>query len=435
MNPFQNHSAEAEMSVIGSIMIDNRLIPRIAAKLEPEDFYIAALGQLFEAAVDASERGKAFDGVIAADILKTNLGESKAGKLASEIIDLTVTASNAFEYANIVRKYAGLRYLHESIETALVGDDPQSVAGDVISLCQEYLQGNRTKRIKTISEALLSMYSERQSKGNILRINTGFPRLDGILKGLCGGNLVVIAARPGVGKSALGLDIAKSAAQNGHRTLICSMEMSAEEISERLVSRDARLDMDKLIDGNLTAADWKAIGEVSDNTSRLPLEICDDPHLTPAIVRALSRTIPDLKLIIIDYLSLMQGSKKHEKRYLEIGEMTHSLKILAAELKIPIVVLSQLNRDKSEKQEPELRDLRESGDIEQDANKVILLWQLDESPAEGAPVRIGCRVAKNRRGKTGVVIMKFDGAHMRFIETSENYAPPKRGNKVLGNDH
>lgn len=430
------YNTEAEQAVIGSMLLDSRVIPKLAALLRPEDFYHEVYGAVFESAVDAYERGKAWDVITAIDEIKARLPDDEAKKHIADLATLTPTAANAEEYARIVKKYSGLRHLKSIFEEVFDGHgDPNEIAADIISRCQDYLQGNRTKRLKRIAEAMASMY-ESKSKKEELRIDTGFQRLDSLLKGLNGGELIVIAARPGVGKTAFMLDLASTAAKNGYETLVFSMEATGEEIAERLVARYSRVPMDKLIDNKLEVDDWKEISKTAAVLGSYPLTLVDDPFMSTATIRAIARSMPNLKLICVDYLTLMQSTRRFEKRYQEIGAMTRELKMLAMELKIPIVVLSQLNRDKDETQMPSLRDLRESGDIEQDANKIIFLWKLDETETlAGKEIKVGVRIAKNRRGKTGVVVFKFYGDHMWFIETDEKYeAKRQRGSRVFGGE-
>lgn len=423
-----HENREAEQAVIGSIVIDQRAIKKVSSILSAEDFTVPVHIALFEAAVDIDERGKAFDPVIAIDIAKTKLGK-EAGEYVVELARITPTSSNVMAYAEIVRKHADLRRMRESLSEALLGDDPKTMAGDIIGLCQEFLQGSRTNRIKTMSDILSSMYAEKSQSS--LRIDTGLSKVDWLLKGMGAGNLIIVAARPGVGKSALGMQIARYAAYKGHKTMFFSMEMSQEEVAERFVARGG-VAMDKLIDNNLSEKDWAAIGKTASVLSTLPIMVIDDPRMSVAKIRSIVRSEPDVHLIVADYLTLME-TKGREKRYQEIGEITRGLKVLAAELKIPIVVLAQLSRNKDETEEPSLRDLRESGDIEQDANKIIMLWNLDTPDAlkENSMQRIGCKIAKNRRGKKGVVVLMFDGSHMTLTELEERYEPPKRRKGVF----
>lgn len=423
-----HENREAEQAVIGSIVIDQRAIKKVSSILSAEDFTVPVHIALFEAAVDIDGRGKAFDPVIAVDVAKTKLGK-EAGEYVVELARLTPTSANVMAYAEIVRKHADLRRMRESLSEALMGDDPKTMAGDIIGLCQEFLQGSRTNRVKTMSDILLSMYAEKSQTG--LRIDTGLSKVDWLLKGMGAGNLIIVAARPGVGKSALGMQIARYAAYRGHKTMFFSMEMSQEEVAERFVARGG-VAMDKLIDNDLSESDWAAVGKIASALSTLPIMVIDDPRMSVAKIRSIVRSEPNVHLVVVDYLTLME-TKGREKRYQEIGEITRGLKVLAAELKIPIVVLAQLSRNKDETEEPSLRDLRESGDIEQDANKIIMLWNLDTPDAlkEKSLQRIGCKIAKNRRGKKGVVVLMFDGAHMTLTEVDERYEPPKRRKGVF----
>lgn len=417
-------STEAEIHVIGAILLNPSIVSQLAPKINSDDFTMKVCADLYEAAVDTYERGKNFDGVVAVEIIRKHMSEEDASSFIREAAGITATDANALEWADIVHKYAGLRKIREAAqETILSGDDPKAIAGDLITLAHTFLQSDKPDRLKTLQDALLSMYHGKSK--TTLRIDTGFPRLDGILKGLCGGQLILIGARPGVGKSAFMLDIARTAARKGHRAIIYSLEMLAEEIAERYVSRDERIDMNKLIDNSLNTEDWKAIGHICDDLSRLPILINDDPNITIQKIRAQVRAVTDVKLILVDYAQLMSSSKKYDNRNLEVGAISRDLKKLALELKIPVILLAQLNREKDETQEPDLRDLRDSGELEQNADKVIFLWNLEE-PEKGKPTRVGVKVAKNRRGKRGFDVMIFNGDHMLFIETQEEYKRKKK---------
>jgi replicative DNA helicase len=422
-----DRSAEAEYNIIGAILKDQRIIEKIT-KLQPEDFTIENCAIVYEAAVDASERGKTFDGVIAADVLKKRMGEREAATFVLECMDITPTTSNVELHAKLVHRYAGARQIKESVQETLVSDNPQDIATGLITICQTFLQGEKSGRVKTLSDALQEMINEKPD--NTIRIDTGFPKLDSILKGLNGGNFVLIGARPGVGKSAFALDIARTAAGKGNKILLFSMEMLAVELAERIVARDPRLNLDVIIDKKYSTEDWTVLTEICSTLSKLPLLISDEPSVTVSKIRSQAMATPGLKMIIVDFMTLMTSSKKYDSRNLEVGAMSRDLKNLSMEMKIPIVALAQLNRDKDETDKPELRDLRDSGELEQNANKVIFLWNLD-APVEGAPQRVGVCVAKNRRGNRGISIMRFDGSHMRFIETDEKYVPKKK-NKVFG---
>lgn len=248
-----------------------------------------------------------------------------------------------------------------------------------------------------------------------LRIDTGFPRLDGILMGIWGGNLILIGARPSAGKSAFGLDLADHAAKTGHKTLLVSMEMLYDELIERMICREARISLDNIINRTMSEDEIQRYVMACAKMSELSIEIEDNPNITVQQIRAKARMISDIDLIIVDYIGLLKASERYANRNLELGAISRDLKNLASELKIPIVALAQLNRQKDANEEPSLSDLRDSGELEQNASKVIFLWNVDEE--NGIK---GCKVAKNRRGKTGRVQFNFEGQYMRFTERAND---------------
>lgn len=267
----------------------------------------------------------------------------------------------------------------------------------------------------------MSQLSARETQ----RINTGFPLLDSKLKGFEAGQLVIIGARPGVGKSAFLLDIAESAARAGNETLFVSLEMSASELTERLLARRSAATMDQLIDRDVES-NWDSIAAASTCLERLPLHFWDKPAATVSKIRGAAATIQNLRLIVIDYLGLMQADRRADSRNLELGQISRDLKNLASELQIPIVAAAQLNRGVSDTERPTLLSLRDSGELEQNGSKVLFLWRIDENGT------IGVSVAKNRRGRQGVVQMHFDGEHQRFTELSEPYQEPEKKSRRGG---
>lgn len=421
----QDRNMDAEFSLIGAICIDSRIIERVQGKVNPDDFISRYCAAVFEAAVDADSRAKAWDLIMSVDTLIPLIGENEASRFIRECMEITPTCVNAELHAAIIHKHADTRRLKQAVDEALErAEDAQSMAGELLGICNEYLQGSKTTRLKTLSDALKEMYDGgKERTAAKTKIDTGFPRLDEILKGIWGGNLCLIGARPGVGKSAFALDIARTAAKKGNRVLIYSFEMLADEVAERLIAEAARIDLDKLIDNKLSEQERELIKNASTNLSRLPIIINDDTGTTISDIRIQARMNPDLKLIIVDFITLMQSSKKYENRNLEVGALSRELKNLASELNIPIIALAQLKRGKTADQQPSLEDLRDSGELEQNANKVIFLWEIDKVNG-----KIGVSVAKNRRGKTGSVVMRFIGEHMRYIETQES-PPKKRYNK------
>lgn len=240
------------------------------------------------------------------------------------------------------------------------------------------------------------------------------------MNGFEGGQLIIVGARPGVGKSAFLLDIAESVARAGNETLFVSLEMSASELTERLLARRSMATMDNLIDRDLNDETWTDIAAVSNRLERLPLHFWDKPAVTVSKIRGAAATIHNLRLIVVDYLGLMQADRRADSRNLELGQISRDLKNLASELQIPIVAAAQLNRGVNDTERPTLLSLRDSGELEQNGSKVLFLWRVDEFGT------VGVSVAKNRRGRQGVVQMTFDGAHQKFTELSEPYREPEK---------
>ena len=417
----------SEYSVIGALCHEPKCIEQIVGRVSGDDFEVAACAEVFETAYDAYTRGKAFDYVIAADCLKKIMPSAEAERFVIEAMQVMPTAANVVEYADLIRRNAGHRKLHAAVLEALTGNNPQEIASEFINISQSFLASENPARLTTLQGAIEAMY--RNQDRSSLRLDTGFPKLDGILKGIWGGNFVIIGARPGVGKSAFALDIARTAAQRGNKVLIYSLEMLADELAERLISRNSGIELDRLIDNNLDDEAWQAIGRTSSALSKLPIFINDDPSTTVAKIRSQARTLKNLKLIIVDFITLMQPDKRYDNRNLEVGAISRALKVLASELQIPVIALAQLNRGTDDTDQPTLRSLRDSGELEQNANKVLLLWHTDKELSD-----IGVSVAKNRRGRTGVVKMHFDGAHMKYTELSEDYVPPTKKKRRVFDD-
>ena len=411
-------TSQLEYSIVGAICIEPRVCDKISGVLSPDDFSISACSEVYEAACDALSRGKHFDAVIAADAIRNRVDD--AVRFIGECMDITPTVANAEDHARMLHQRAGEARFKLAVQEALEGED---AAAAVAGICQNFLQQSAGGGLQTIGQAMTAAW-DSLANDKELRIDTGFPKLDGLLKGINAGQLVLIGARPGVGKSAFALDLATYAARSGHEVLIYSLEMLSDELAERLMARKSRVTLDKLIDKQLSDEDLTDLAAASSSLSQLPITICDSPNVTVQKIRAQARTIKGLELIIVDFMTLLQSTQRYDSRNLEVGAISRQLKILATELRIPIVVLCQLNRTQDETEEPGLMSLRDSGELEQNANKILLLWKIDCDTGT-----IGVKVAKNRRGRTGIVQMGFDGSHMRFTELTEDYVRPvkKRG--------
>ena len=416
---------EFEHGVIGAICREQAVVRRIASILRPEDFSIGACAEVYEAALDANSRGKLFDGFMAADALRGKIDNPRT--FIAECMDCCPSVANAEVYAHTIRKHADDRRLRNAINEAMTGDDPD-LAATVASICAEQIQARPMSHTQRLRDALENTYNALWKRDG-LRIDTGYGKLDYLLKGFHAGELVLVGARPSVGKSAFGLSIAEAAARRGHSVALFSLEMLADEVAERMMARHTETaTLDNLIDRPLTEGLGGDVARAMCETSELPITVIDSPRVTVSRMRAQALAIPKLDLIVVDYIGLMQSDRRYDSRYLEVCEISRGLKNLAVELRVPVVALAQLNRARDDAERPTLRDLRDSGSLEQDANKVLLLWNID-----AATHTVGCSVAKNRRGRTGVVQFTFDGAHMKFYEIAAEYveAPRQRQSRCV----
>lgn len=434
-------SEEFEYSVIGAICIDSRMVDKLVPILSADDFTIAACADIYEAAADAISRGKSFDAVYAADVISKRIVDSTG--FVANCMDVCPTLTNAESHAREIHKRAQMRNLNNLVTEKLFcveGQDPQALAADIATVCQSFLATGTTNRYSTMTEAVTKVYNRVTSTEKVERIDTGFAKLDSMLKGLPKGSLTFIGARPAVGKSAFALSIAEYAAKVCGTTMLYSLEMTDDENAERLIAKHSGIEMDKLIDCKLDRQESTALINTCGSLSKIPLYIFDNPNAKPSDVRKDYHALKNVKLIIVDYIGLMDSDKKfRDNRNLELGAISRDLKNLAKELDIPIICLSQLNREKGENEEPKLRDLRDSGELEQNASKVMFLWEIEAF--DDGTKHVGVSVAKNRRGRLGAVKMQFNGAYMEFIEIDylnqdERKKPrsTKRKNAVFNTD-
>lgn len=357
-------------------------------------------------------------------------GRPVEDKAILDIISITPTAANAEIYAKGLLNAHKIRLIRDVLQTAAYDDaaDAEELAESVMTGLYEATRGERRQRAKHIS-ALAGDYWLSLSQTDDRQLDIGLPSADAILGGVRPSNLIIIAARPGVGKSALAGHMAYRAASKGIKTLIFSLEMTGREIIERYVAAQTKITLDGVRSKHFVGTDEaKEVTSALGAMSELPLYICPDSGVTTVDIRRELQIASDAGLVVVDYLQLMRSPKKLENRNLEIAEISGELKRIAKEFNIPVVALSQFNRTQNEYDEPGLSGFRDSGAIEQDADIAMLLWRLEASQS-GALDKVGVKVAKNRMGKTGVVVMYFDGEHMSFKETAEKYRPVKRGRR------
>ncbi len=435
----------AEMCVIGAILIDEKALANVIQTLKPEHFYFDELKAAYQAILELSSEGKSIDfvSVLKKLVAKGFYDEKQAKQMLLECADLVPSISQADTYAKTVSDSFKARKLQEiGARLAFDGvfaENVNEVADEIMSELYEVVSEQHKKQLKNVGDLGTQVFEGYSNDGQDLenRSHTGFPRLDEILKGMSAGNLIILAARPKLGKTAFALSIAENIAKSGKTVAFYSLEMESSEIYERLLSKSAQIPMNTLIDRRfrdkrrpqkIRDEEINKIAETIDEIYSLPIKINDNPACTVNDIRLESRLVKDLGLIVIDYLQLMRSTKKAENRNLEVGSICRELKCLASELGVPILCLSQLNRTSDESTRPSPSELRDSGSIEQDANKVILMWSIEKNLNERGLVEsktIGVDVALNRRGTTGVTLFNFNGNYMNFTELERKYEEPK----------
>jgi len=432
-------SLEAEESILSAILVDNDTLLEVLEILSPEDFYRSAHQKIFSAISELFSRNEPVDLVTLTNILREHdqLEEIGGAAYLANLVDTVPLAVNAQYYAKIVYDKACLRRLIEKTNSiAKRCFEDRGDVDNVIDFAESSIFEISENKIRPtfypigkIIESNIDVLEERQGNRTLVTgVATGFTKLDELTAGLQKSDLVILAGRPGMGKTAFALNIAKNAAVDSNIPVaIFSLEMSKEQLSLRMLSSEARIDSSRLRRGFISQEDWIKITDSAGVLSQAPIFIDDSPNITALEIRAKSRRLKmekNIGLIIIDYLQLMKGRIAAERRDLEISEISRSLKALAKELDIPVVALSQLNRKLEERSDkrPQLADLRESGALEQDADVVAFLYRdelynRDENnPNKGKAELI---VSKQRNGPTGFTILTFLDTYTRF----ENYAP------------
>lgn len=417
--------ANCETALLGGLILFPEHLPQIMAVVKPDDFAGAETRDIYEELLALSADKKPIDPLtVTAALVRRGMPQDIANEDITAAMAAAPLAYNLPSYAEEVSGAGRLRRLRENVSAALISTgDAEQLAAELTDALKAEPPRNSGKA-KPLSKVIANYYQAKNLPDTDISLDTGYRRLDTLLRGMRGTNLIVLAARPGVGKSAFALEIARSVAAKGHKVIIYSYEMSASELAERLVARAGTVTMDSLDELSVDSPQdaWKPVIKACSELSPLPISINDDPRTTVAQIRAEVLATPDVKLVIVDFLTLMRTDRRYDNRNLEVGALSRELKMLAQELRIPVIALSQLNRGKDETERPTLRDLRDSGEIEQNANKVIFLWRSDPDN----PTAICATVAKNRRGHTGDVVFQFNGNYMSFAETSMRPEAQKR---------
>ena len=434
------HSIEAEQSVIGSMILDRDAILVASEILTSDDFYQKQYGIIFDAMVELCNEGQPVDLITLQNRLKEKElpPDISSMEYVRDLIAAVPTSANVKYYANIVSEKAVLRRLIRTTEEVanacyLEKDSTETILEESEKKLFNILQRTNGSDYVPIQQVVLNAVSniEKASKlkGSVTGIPTGFVDLDYKTSGMHASDLVLIAARPSMGKTAFALNIAENVAMINHiPTAIFSLEMSKEQLVTRVLSNEALVENGRLISGNLRESDWVKIAEAASTLSRTDIKIDDNPLLTVADMNAKCRRIENLGLVVIDYLQLMTsaGGKGYsgENRQQAVSDISRMLKIMAKELQVPVLCLSQLSRanEKRDDKRPMLSDLRESGAIEQDADIVLFLYRDDYYNEDSEKHNIAeCIVAKNRHGETGKVELRWMPEYTTFGTLERRY--------------
>ena len=425
---------EAEESIISAILIDNDALLDVVETLGPADFYRTAHQKIYAAITDLFDKAEPVDLVTLANKLKEKgqLEEIGGASYLARLVDTVPLAVNALHYAKIVHDKATLRRLIENANAIVKRCfEERGEAEDVIDFAEsavfEISEKKARQSFYPLSKIILGNIETLEEKqGNrslVTGVTTGFSQLDNLTSGMQNSDLLILAARPSMGKTALALNIARNAAVDANIPVaIFSLEMSKEQLSLRMLCSEARIDSSRLRGGFFSMEDWHRLTDAAGILSESPIYIDDSPSLSAMDIRAKARRLKmdkNIGLIIIDYLQLMQGRSSAERRDLEISEISRGLKALAKELDLPVLALSQLNRmlEQRTDKRPRLSDLRESGALEQDADVVAFIYR-DEvyNKEEDNPNRGIAEIllSKQRNGPTGDVLLSFLNSYTRF---------------------
>jgi len=437
----QPHSEEAELAVLGSMLSSKEAVSKSIQWLTPDVFYKDAHGKIFSAMELLFDKGEPVDTVSVIDLLKKNKElESVGGTyFVTGLVESVPTAAHVERYSKIVMEKALLRSLitlshtiaKEAYEDSQdVADILDTVEQSIFSITQNRLKGGFTQINDIVVAALEKLELIRASGGSVIGVPSGLLDLDDITSGFQEGDLIIIAGRPGMGKTALALSMIRNAALEADVGVgMFSLEMANHQLAMRLLCAEARVDSHFVRTGKLPAKLWKNLGLSAGDLEKAPIYLDDSPALTVLELRAKARRLKaehNIGMIVVDYLQLMQGPRGVENRQQEISVISRSLKALAKELSIPVVALSQLSRAVEQRadRKPQLSDLRESGAIEQDADVVIFLYRpwvySQEDEDEGKAEII---VAKQRNGPTGHISASFISKYARFENLSQAETP------------
>ena len=434
------HSPQAEQAVLGSMLIDADCVKDVMDQLQTQDFYLRTNRDIFETIYQMFVYSKPIDGVtVAGEMEKNGKSNEQTRSYLVQLMEVTPTSANVMEYVRIVQEKSLMRQVAFAAGriTAMVQQGTGS-AGDMLEAAEQRIYAIRRGRsaqgmvpVSMVLGDVMSQLAELSARGgkSVPGLSTGLSAVDAKINGMNKSDLLLLAARPGMGKTSMALNVALSAARESGKTVaIFSLEMSKEQLVTRLIASEGLVENQRLITGNLRESDWQRIAEAASALSCMDIRIDDNPLLTVADMNAKCRRLENLGLVVIDYLQLMTsaGGKGYsgENRQQAVSDISRMLKIMAKELQVPVLCLSQLSRanEKREDKRPMLSDLRESGAIEQDADIVMFLYRDDYYNEDTEKRNIAeCIVAKNRHGETGKVELRWMPEYTAFGTLENRY--------------
>ena len=432
------HSLEGEQAVLGSMLIDPDCVKNVMDRLRPGDFYLRQNREIFETILTMFNYSRPIDGItVFGEMEKAGLTDGNTRSYLAQLMEITPTSANVMEYAAIVQDKALLRSVAQAAGeiTALV-QEGMGEAGEILEASEQKIyairRGRSAQEMVPLGQVLpdvldrLSEMSEHED--HLPGLSTGLSAIDQKITGLNNSDLILLAARPGMGKTSLALNVALNVAREGKTVAVFSLEMSREQLATRLLSSEALVENNRLRTGLLRETDWEKIAGAATVLNRLDVRIDDNPLLSVADMNAKCRRLDSLSLVVVDYLQLMTSaggsSRGGENRQQVVSDMSRMLKIMAKELNVPVICLSQLSRanEKRDDKRPMLSDLRESGAIEQDADIVLFLYRDDYYNEDSEKHNIAeCIVAKNRHGETGKVELRWMPEYTQFSTLDKRY--------------
>ena len=435
------HSVEAEQAVLGSILIDERCVPQVIEALKPEDFYLRQNREIYETVCSMFNFSETIDPVTVLDKMRQAgvYDENTSYDYVRQLMVITPTAANVMEYVNIVRDKSLLRRIAETAGaiTGLI-QEGTATAQEALEAAEQRIyairQGRSAQGLEHISSVILGVYdrlNELAASGDAVPgLSTGLVDVDAAISGLNKSDLILLAARPGMGKTSMALNILLHAGKFSGKTVVFfSLEMSREQLAMRLISGESFVDNKKLVTGQLSEDDWGKIAAASAALNQTQILIDDNPMLSVADMNAKCRRVDNLGLVVIDYLQLMTSAggptRGSDNRQQVVSDISRSLKIMAKELNVPVLCLSQLSRANEARanKRPMLSDLRESGAIEQDADIVMFLYREGYYDEETEDHNLAeCIIAKNRHGETGTVELQWLPEYTTFASIDRRHS-------------